>query len=166
MTARTETPAIAHGTFTIERRYDASPERVFRAYADPAAFRRWFVEGEGWTIHDWEYDFRVGGYAGGSFRFGDEGNDTWFNDTEHLDIVDNSRIIISYVMGRVTAAGKERVSASLATTELVADGPGTRLIYTEQGAYFGPDGADHIPLREQGCGEMLDKLGHELTEHA
>ena len=55
--------AVAHGMFTLERRYDASPERVYRAYADPAAFRRWFVEGEGWTIHEWVHDFRVGGIA-------------------------------------------------------------------------------------------------------
>lgn len=164
MTTQTA-PVLAHGTFTLERRYDASPERVFRAYADPVSFRRWFVDGEGWTIHEWEHDFRVGGRAGGRFRFGDEGNDTWFNDTEYLDIVDNSRIILSYVMGRVTAQGKERASASLATTELVADGSGTRLIYTEQGAFFGEDGADHIPLREEGCGEMLDKLGLELKAH-
>jgi uncharacterized protein YndB with AHSA1/START domain len=162
----TPNPEIAHGTFIIERRYDASPERVFRAYSDPAAFRRWFVEGENWTIHDWTYDFRVGGYAGGSFRFGDEGNETWFNDTEHLDIVDNRRIIVSYVMGRVTAAGKERASASLATTELVADGSGTRLIYTEQGAYFGGDPRQEIAMREHGCGEMLDKLARELKAHS
>ena len=159
-------PDIAHGTFTIECRYDASPERVFRAYADPAAFRRWFVEGENWTIHDWTYDFRVGGHAGGSFRFGDESNDTWFNHTEHLDIVENRRIIVSYVMGRVTPAGNERASASLATTELVADGAGTRLIYTEQGAYFGGDPHREIAMREEGCGEMLDKLARELEAHA
>lgn len=159
-------PALAHGTFTLERRYDASPERVFNAYADPVAFRRWFVDGEGWTIHDWAYDFRVGGYAGGSFRFGDETNDTWFNDTEHLDIVENSRIIVSYVMGRVTEAGKERASASLATTELIADGAGTRLIYTEQGAFFGGDPRREIAMREHGCGEMLGKLARELGEAA
>ncbi len=155
-------PVLAHGTFTVERRYDASPERVFRAYSDPASFRRWFVDGEGWTIHEWEHDFRVGGRAGGSFRFGDEGNDTWFNDTEYLDIIDNGRIILSYVMGRIAGGAKERTSASLATTELVADGSGTRLIYTEQGAFFGEDGAAHIPMREEGCAEMLDKLGAEL----
>jgi uncharacterized protein YndB with AHSA1/START domain len=160
------TPDIAHGTFTLERRYDASPERVFRAYSDPAAFRRWFVEGENWTIHDWSYDFRVGGRAGGSFRFGDEGNETWFNDTEHLDIVENRRIIVSYVMGRLTPAGRERASASLATTELVADGAGTRLIYTEQGAYFGGDPYREIAMREEGCSEMLEKLARELEAHS
>ena len=36
------TAPLAHGMFTIERRYGASPTRVFQAWADPAAFRRWF----------------------------------------------------------------------------------------------------------------------------
>lgn len=159
MTAATR-PSVAHGTFTVERRYDASPARVFRAHSDPAAFRRWFAEGDGWTIHEWTQDFRVGGRFGGRFRFGDESNDTWFNDTEYLDIVPDRRIILSYVMGRVAGDEKRRASASLATTELVADGSGTRLIYTEQGAFL--DGADDIAGRERGCAEMLEALGREL----
>lgn len=156
-------PAVAHGTFTVERCYDAAPARVFRAHSDPVSFRRWFAEGEGWTIHEWNHDFRVGGHAGGRFRFGDESNDTWFNDTEYLDIVQDRRIIISYVMGRMVGDEKQRASASLATTELVPDGSGTRLIYTEQGAFL--DGADDIAGRERGCAEMLDALGRELEAH-
>jgi uncharacterized protein YndB with AHSA1/START domain len=34
--------SVEHATFVIERRYDASPARVFAAWADPAAKRRWF----------------------------------------------------------------------------------------------------------------------------
>lgn len=161
-----ETPTVAHGTFVLKRRYDASPRRVFLAHADAVAFRRWFVDGKGFTVHDWAHDFRVGGRAGGRFRFGGPENDTWFNDTEYLDIVENSRIILSYVMGREIDGEKERASASLATTELIADGSGTRLIYTEQGAYFGANGAAHIPLREQGCSDMLDALGRALEATA
>jgi uncharacterized protein YndB with AHSA1/START domain len=153
---------VAHGTFTIERRYDAAPERVFRAYSDPVAFRRWFVEGKGFTVHEWTHDFRIGGRAGGRFRFGDESNPTWFNETEHLDIVPGERIVISYVMGRETPDGRVRNSASLATTELVADGAGTRLIYTEQGAFL--ESADDIARREHGCREMLEGLASELAE--
>lgn len=156
-----ESPSrVAHGTFTIERRYDASPQRVFRAYADPVVFRRWFVEGKGFTIHEWTHDFRVGGGSGGRFRHGDERNDIWFNETRHLDIVPDQRIVLSYVMGRETPGGPVRNSASLATTELVADGAGTRLIYTEQGVFL--EGADDIAGREHGCTEMLLALGREL----
>lgn len=69
-------------------------------------------------------------------------------------------------MGRELGGQKVRASASLATTELIADGGGTRLIYTEQGVFFGEDGAAHIPLRERGCGDMLDALGRELQAAA
>jgi len=154
---------VAHGTFTIERRYDASPARVFHAWSDPVAFRRWFVEGKGFTIHEWTHDFRVGGRSGGRFRHGDETNDVWFNETEHLDIVPDRRIVLSYVMGREGPDGPIRNSASLATTELVADGAGTRLIYTEQGAFL--ESGDHIAMREHGCREMLEGLARDLAEH-
>ena len=156
------TAPLAHGMFTIERRYDASPERVFRAYSDPVAFRRWFVEAPGATIYDWAHDFRVGGHGGGRYRFGGDEGVVGFNDTLLLDIVDNARIILSYVMGRELDGERRRDSASLATIQLVADGDGTRLIYTEQGAYFGDDGAAHIPRREEGCAKMFDNLAHEL----
>lgn len=159
------TAQLAHGMFTIERRYDASPERVFRAYSDPAAFRRWFVEAPGATIYDWTHDFRVGGRGGGRYRFGGQENDVGFNETLFLDIVQNARIILSYVMGREPGGVRLRDSASLATVELIADGTGTRLIYTEQGAYFGEDGAAHIPLREEGCAEMFENLSRELEAH-
>ena len=156
------TAQLAHGMFTIERRYDASPERVFRAYSDPVAFRRWFVEAPGATVHDWVHDFRVGGRGGGRYRFGGQESVVGFNDTVFLDIVENRRIILSYVMGRELGSERRRDSASLATVELVADGSGARLIYTEQGAYFGDDGAAHIPLREEGCAQMLENLAREL----
>jgi uncharacterized protein YndB with AHSA1/START domain len=159
----TDQPTVSHGTFTVERRYDASPARVFAAHADPVAFRRWFVEGEGWTIHEWTHDFRVGGRAAGVFRFGDETNETWFNETDYLDIVENSRIVIAYVMGRESPNGRIRNSASLATTEIVPDGAGTRLIYTEQGAFL--ESAGDIRLREQGCTELFEALARELEAH-
>lgn len=161
MTAR-----LAHGMFTIERRYDASPERVFHAWSDPVAFRRWFVEAPGATIHEWRHDFRVGGCGGGRYQFGGLAGDIGFNDTVFLDIVENHRIILSYVMGRELGSERRRDSASLATIELAPDGAGTRLIYTEQGAYFGEDGGSHIPLREAGCTEMLENLAGELERKA
>lgn len=161
-----ETPIVAHGTFVLKRRYDAAAERVFRAWADPVAFRKWFVEAPGATIHDWVHDFRVGGTGGGRYRFGGPENDTGFNDTLFLDIVENRRIILGYVMGTEVGGERSRFSASLATIELVPDGAGTALTYTEQGAYFGADGAAHIPLREEGCAEMLENLARLLKEAA
>ena len=34
--------SVTHATFVIDRTYDASPARVFGAFADPAAKKRWF----------------------------------------------------------------------------------------------------------------------------
>ena len=159
------TAPLAHGMFTVERRYDASPQRVFQAWSDPVAFRRWFAEAPGATIYEWTHDFRVGGQGGGRYRFGGEERDVGFNDTLFLDIVEIRRIIFNYVMGSEIGGERRRISASLATIELARDGDGTRLIYTEQGAYFGEDGGAHIPLRQGGCAAMFENLARELETH-
>jgi uncharacterized protein YndB with AHSA1/START domain len=79
-----------HGSFVIERRYNATPERLFAAWADPKAKRAWFAEGEGWDIRSYELDFREGGTEKSTFRvvgrnnpFPPEttfGNETVFNE--------------------------------------------------------------------------------------
>lgn len=60
---------VTHATFVVERRYDAAPARVFRAFADPTIKCRWFAEGEGWEVEVYENDFRVGGMERSRFRF-------------------------------------------------------------------------------------------------
>jgi uncharacterized protein YndB with AHSA1/START domain len=49
--------SVEHATIVIERRYPASPERTFAAWADVEAKARWFGASEG----ELELDFRVGG---------------------------------------------------------------------------------------------------------
>lgn len=49
---------------------------------------------------------------------------------------------------------------SLGIVELTAEGQGTRLTYTEQGAYL--DGQDTPESRRHGSGALLDALGAEL----
>lgn len=150
------TKTISHDTFTLERTYQATPARVFSAWADPVKKRRWFVEGEGWTIHSYECDFREGGFERSRFRPNDGpemSNDTWFH-----DIVDNQRIVCSYDM---TVAGK-RISVSLATIEVEPSGSGTRLRYTEQAVFF--EASDGASGRREGWTEILGNLAKELGE--
>lgn len=147
--------SVAHASFTIERTYDAAPEKVFAAFANPAAKRRWFVEGEGWHIDKFEMDFRPGGIETSVFRFGD--GPAGRNDTVYLDIVENRRIVSAYTM----IIGGNRISASLATIEFEPAGKGTRLTYTEQGAFL--DGHDNAAQREAGCRELFEALAAELA---
>jgi uncharacterized protein YndB with AHSA1/START domain len=153
----------SHGSFIIERRYNAAPERVFAAWSDAKAKRTWFAEGEGWDIKSYELDFREGGAETSKFRFlkGEEtfGEETWFgNDTVFNEVVPNERIIYTYSMDRNGA----RFSVSLASVEFHANGKGTRLVLSEHGAFF--DGADGIKMREEGWQELLGKLGEFLGE--
>src|SRR4029078_4066992 len=57
----TTTRSVTHDTFTLERRYDATPARVFAAFADQEAKQQWFGGGDGWGSDRWYLDFRVGG---------------------------------------------------------------------------------------------------------
>ena len=145
---------VTHASFVIERDYAASPSRVFAAFADPAQKRRWFAEGEGWSIERFDVDFRIGGSERSSFRY--QGGPQISNDTTYQDIVPDRRIVSAYTM---TIAG-EPISASLATVELVQVGSGTRLVYTEQAAFL--DGKDEVSTREAGSRELLESLAQEL----
>jgi uncharacterized protein YndB with AHSA1/START domain len=142
-----------HATFAIERTYDASPERVFAAWADPAAKARWFGGGEGSTDEQ-ELDFRVGGREVN--RGAGPDGQTYAYEAVYQDIVPDQRIVYTYDMHR----DKTRISVSLATVELQPKGDGTKLIFTEQGAFL--DGEDKPEYREQGTGGLLDALEAEL----
>src|SRR5919197_6496382 len=84
-----------HGTFVIERKYDAAPARVFRAWADPAAKARWFAGPTAWQLIDRTIDFRVGGRE---YLSGRRTNFVSTFDGVYHDIVTDQRIIYSYDM--------------------------------------------------------------------
>ena len=149
--------AVVHSTFSLERTYPSPPARVFAAFANQETKRRWFAEGEGWQVDEFTVDFRVGGREVARFRF--KGGPPMGNDTVYLDIVPERRIVLVYTM----TAGDRRISVSLATVEIAPAGAGTRLVYTEQGAFF--EGADAPRQREHGCRWLLEQLAEELRTH-
>ena len=136
MTAR----STRHATFVIERSYDASPARVFSAWANPTAKARWFVGPEEWEASDHELDFRVGGRE--HVSGGPPGGPVHVFDACYQDIVPDQRIVYTYDMH----LDQMRISVSLATVELKPAGAGTRLIFTEQAVFL--DGYDDVGTRE------------------
>lgn len=146
---------VIHRSFTLDRTYPATPERVFRAFSDPVKKRRWFVEGEGFVIDHHELDFRVGGFE--RCRFRPEGGPPMTNDCLYLDIVPATRIVYAYAM----TLGGAPMSSSLGTIELTATPEGTRLRLTEHTAYV--DGNDGGEARREGTLELLEALGRELA---
>ena len=152
--------SVTHSTFVIERSYSAPPERVFAAFADPAAKRRWYGEHQSMSTEEFQMDFRVGGNDHVRYRFGSNSpfpGAMLVNHTTYLDIVPEHRIVIAYTM----AINDKRFSASQATFEFVRSAGGTDLIFTEQGAYF--EGADGPKMREDGWRKLLDGLAAWLA---
>jgi uncharacterized protein YndB with AHSA1/START domain len=146
--------SVTHATIVIERTYDASPARVFAAWADPAVKIRWFAGPNEWESGGYELDFQVGGRE--CISGGPPGGPVHIYDAIYRDIVPDQRIVLTYDM----YLDETRISVSLATVELKPVAASTRLTYTEQGAYL--DGHDVPDLREQGMGTLLDALGAEL----
>jgi uncharacterized protein YndB with AHSA1/START domain len=150
--------SVTHATFVIERTYAASPARVFAAFASRDAKARWFQGPPDWPASEHELDFRVGG--GERVRGGPKGGPTHTFEARYQDIVPNQRIISSYDMH----LGDKRISVSLATVELKPAGAGTRLTYTEQGAFL--DGYDDAGSREHGTRELLNSLDLALRRES
>jgi uncharacterized protein YndB with AHSA1/START domain len=147
--------SATHGTFTLERVYDAAPARVFKAWADPAIKARWFVGPSDWQLLERSIDFRVGGTERLSGRKG-SGIVSNFDAVYH-DIVPDQRIIYCYDM----RLDDVRISVSLATAAFAPVGGGTRLTMTEQGVFL--DDYDDGGSRERGTRILLEQLGGELS---
>jgi uncharacterized protein YndB with AHSA1/START domain len=146
------TRSVEYATFTIEREYPVPRERVFAAMSDKEKKGKWFGGADD-PETTWDFDFREGGreYQSGQYM----GQVHTFDAIYH-DIVENDRIAYSYTM----YVDDVKLSASLTVIELKPTATGTRLVFTEQGAFF--DGHEEPGLRESGSNQILDALGASL----
>jgi uncharacterized protein YndB with AHSA1/START domain len=143
-----------HDTFTLERRYPHSREKLFRALTEQALRERWYSVGRN-PFKVFETDFRVGGR---DFQIYLLDENTPFpgaeivNEGRFEDIVPGERFVLattSIFMG-------QRISTVLITHELDDDGDGSILRLTHQAAFY--EGADGPEMRRGGWDKLLDSL--------
>lgn len=149
---------VIHADFTIERRYDASPTRVFAAFADPVAKRRWSTCHDEGGQGEHSLDFREGGVE--TMRGAPGPGSVYAMRAVYHEIVPQQRIVYSYEMLRDDV----RLSVSLVTLEFRGESAGTSLVFTEQSVFL--DGHDSPQAREQGTGIGFDRLAEELAREA
>jgi uncharacterized protein YndB with AHSA1/START domain len=150
--------SVVHADFTIERQYDCTPSQTFGAFSDPELKGRWFAVPTDWENRVWELDFRVGG--GEVNSGGPAGSPIHTFRSRYHDIVTDERIVFAYDL----SVDDRLMSTSLTTVEFLAAEGGTRLLFTEQGAFF--DGLHDPAEREHGTGKLLDALAEHLAAEA
>jgi uncharacterized protein YndB with AHSA1/START domain len=89
---RTAVERTSDRELVVTRVFDAAPAMIFRAWAEPELFRRWWVPKDaGMTLVSCEMDVRTGGKYRLEFAFG--GSDTMAFYGKYLDVVPGERIV-------------------------------------------------------------------------
>lgn len=150
------TRSVVHATFHLERVYDSSRAQIWKALTDPATKALWFgAPSEKVEIVERTMEVRHGGRERLRGRWAEGVTSTF--DATYFEVIENERLVYCYEMH----LDERKISVSLATLQLKADGKRTRLMVTEQGAFL--DGYDDAHSRERGTGELLDALGRVLA---
>lgn len=151
MTERT----VTHATLTMERTYNASIQRVFSAWEDFEARKRWSAPTDGIRIEFESVDFREGGRE--VSRCIETGNEDYVAAVTYIDITRDHRIVFA----EDVTHGNRRVSAALISVELAPKSEtSTRLLLTMQIASF--DGANMEQGYQFGWNAALDNLAKEF----
>lgn len=134
----------------VSRRFDASPERVFDAWLDPATLGRWFYATAGGQMLKVDVDPRVGGGytiverrpTGDAAHYG-----------RYLEIDRPRRLV--FTLALEPDADGDRI-----TVELTPDGTGCLLTLTHEMA---PEYAQYADRTQHGWTTILASLARHLT---
>lgn len=145
---------IPHATFTVEKRVGLPRAKVFAAWQG-TSLHKWYLPGD--QLKESFNDFRVGGRQ--MHAFGAKDGPSFLTEGRYEDIVDGERIVVA----QTTSMNGARASTSLCTVELVDDGAGTRIILTDQTAYYM---GDYSAMRREGWEKVLGGLELFTKENA
>jgi uncharacterized protein YndB with AHSA1/START domain len=147
---------IAHATIVMERTYSAAPERVFAAWSDVEARKRWSSPADNIRIEYEQAEFFEGGAD--VSRCIEPSNEDYVATVNYLDIKRDRRIVFA----ESVVHGAKRVSAALITMELTPKGAQTHLALTMQIASF--DEAGMEAGYQFGWSAALDNLAKEFSQ--
>ncbi len=147
--------SFAHATIVMERTYSAAPARVFAAWSDVEARKRWSAPADDIRIEYEAADFREGGRD--VARCIEPGNADYVATVNYLDI----RKDLSIVFAEDVVHGEKRVSAALISMELTARGDATHLALTMQIVSFDDSGMEKG--YQFGWSSALDNLAKEFA---
>ncbi len=134
-------------SLTLSRHYPVGPEKVWRAWTDPEAVKKWWGPGPGEPVAAAELDVRVGG----KFRIVFGGADGKEHECAgvYKEVVPNRRLVFTWSWPRTTP---ERVSVVTITFKAVPNG--TELVFTHEQLFDEKVRDDH----KRGWSSCLDKL--------
>jgi len=141
----------------LHRTFPAPREKVFRAWTEPEALRRWFRVAEGYTTPIAEVDLRVGG----RYRLGmqpPDGSRVIVAGGTYRDISPPERLIFTWRFESADADEPE----TLVTVEFREHGEGTELFLTHEGFASEVQREQHA----QGWQGCLDQLDQALKQAA
>jgi uncharacterized protein YndB with AHSA1/START domain len=145
---------LAHATIVMERRYNASPARVFAAWADTDARKRWSAPSDTISIEYETADFREGGRD--VSHCVENGERAHVADVTYLDIQPDKSIVFA----EAVSLHGTRLSAALICVELRPRGGETNLLLTMQIAAFDPSMEQGYQF---GWSSALDNLAKEFS---
>jgi uncharacterized protein YndB with AHSA1/START domain len=147
---------LHHATIHLENSYAAPVERVFSAFADPAARAKWSAPSNDTLIYD-RADFREGGHD--EFRCGPPADLRFRGETTYQVIVPNQCVISTEILFE----GGNRLAVSLNTLDFEAAGEGAILKVTIQLVSFAGPGM--VGDYESGNRGALEGLARHLAAH-
>ncbi len=130
-------------SLTIRRTFDASRERVFRAFTDPDELEQWFVP-EGMTAEVHALEPEPGGAFAITWMAGENRID---NEGTYVEVAENERLVAV----EETAEGELRLAYEFRDAD-----DGTEVIVTQEFPDSVPKGA------AEGWTSILDNLGEVL----
>ena len=142
-----EKPSLA-----LSRHYPAAPEKVWRAWTDPEALKRWWGPGTAEGVSLAQLDVRVGG----RFRIifgGPQGNEHEVSGV-YREVVQNRKLVFTWTWPRTTPERE-----SVVTLVFKAAGSGTDLDFRHEQLFDESVRDGH----KRGWTESLDKLERFLA---